>query len=184
VARWWYAVAKMADEALALAYHREQNVRAVVVRFFNTVGPRQSNRYGMVLPTLVRQAMAGEPLTVFGDGEQARCFTYVDDAVRSLIDLVETPAAYGRIYNVGQSSEISINDLAKRILELTGSRSQVVHVPYLEAYGESYEDMRRRVPDCTRLRTTIGWAPTDRLEEAILRLATEVRQEGNVCAPS
>jgi UDP-glucose 4-epimerase len=175
VSRWWYAVAKMADEALALAYHREDRVQALIVRFFNTVGPRQTGRYGMVVPTLVRQALAGEPLTVYGDGRQTRCFTYVEDAVAALIALAERPAAYGRIYNIGQPVEVSINDLAQRVLDLTGSRSEITHVPYIEAYGGSYEDMRRRVPDCTRLRETIGWTPTDRLEEAIRVLAEEFR---------
>jgi UDP-glucose 4-epimerase len=185
VARWWYAVAKMADEALALAYHREDRVQALVARFFNTVGPRQTGRYGMVVPTLVRQALAGEPLTVFGDGEQTRCFTYVEDAVRALVALADTPGAYGRIFNIGQPSEISINHLAKRILELTGSRSPIAHVPYIDAYGDSYEDMRRRVPDCARLQQTIGWVPTDRLEEAIRILVDEFRrQETPQCEPA
>ncbi len=183
VARWWYAVAKMADEALALAYHREERVPCLVVRFFNTVGPRQTGRYGMVVPTLVRQALAGEPLTVYGDGEQTRCFTYVDDAVRALIALAETPSAYGRIYNIGQPVEISINQLARLILKLTGSQSQIVHVPYDQAYGDSYEDMRRRVPDCSRLQQAIGWVPSDRLEEAISVLADEFRKQG-LCAPA
>lgn len=182
VARWWYAVAKMADEALALAYHRERRLKAMVVRFFNTVGPRQSGRYGMVVPTLIRQAMAGEPLTIFGDGEQTRCFTYVEDAVRALVALAGQPAAYGRIYNIGQPSEISINQLAQRILDVTGSQSTIRHVSYLEAYGDSYEDMRRRVPDCTRLRETIGWTPTDRLQEAITVLAEEFRSGVQSCA--
>jgi UDP-glucose 4-epimerase len=127
------------------------------------------------VPTLVRQALAGEPLTVYGDGRQTRCFTYVEDAVAALIALAERPAAYGRIYNIGQPVEVSINDLAQRVLDLTGSRSEITHVPYIEAYGGSYEDMRRRVPDCTRLRETIGWTPTDRLEEAIRVLAEEFR---------
>jgi len=184
LARWWYAVAKMADEALALAYHREERLQALVVRFFNTVGPRQTGRYGMVVPTLVRQALAGEPLTVFGDGEQTRCFTYVEDAVQALIALAEKPEAYGRIYNIGQPAEISINSLARLILDLTGSQSPIVHLPYEQAYGDSYEDMRRRVPDATRLRTTIGWAPGDRLNEAILKVADYFRQQGaQLCEP-
>ena len=182
VARWWYAVAKMADEALALAYHREQRLDALVVRFFNTVGPRQSGRYGMVVPTLVRQAMTGEPLTVYGDGEQTRCFTYVEDAVRALVELAGQPTAYGRIYNIGQPAEVSINQLAERILTITGSRSPIVHMSYREAYGDSYEDMRRRVPDCSRLREAIGWTPTDRLDEAIAVLADEFRTGGQPCA--
>ncbi len=176
VARWWYAVAKMADEALALAYHREKRVEALVVRFFNTIGPRQTGRYGMVVPTLIRQAITGEPLTVYGDGAQTRCFTYVEDVVRALAALAGENSAFGRIYNIGQPSEISINHLAERIVAITGSSSQIVHVSYEEAYGESYEDMRRRVPDCSRLRAVIGWAPTDRLDEAIGVLADEFRE--------
>jgi len=184
VARWWYAIAKMADEALALAYHREDRLQALVVRFFNTVGPRQTGRYGMVVPTLVRQALAGEPLTVYGDGEQTRCFTYVEDAVRALIALAQNRSAYGRIYNIGQPSEISINQLAKRIIELTNSSSDIVHVPYSEAYGDSYEDMRRRVPDCTRLGETIGWTPSNRLDEAITVLAESLRKDAqHLCEP-
>ncbi len=184
VARWWYAVAKMADEALALAYHRESRLKATVVRLFNTVGPRQSGRYGMVLPTLVRQALAGEPLTVFGDGEQTRCFTYVLDTVRALIALAETESAYGRIFNIGQQTEISINGLAECILRLTDSPSEVTHVPYAEAYGGSFEDMRRRVPDCARLLETVGFAPTDRLEEAILAVVEELKAAGVSTRPS
>ena len=185
LARWWYAVAKMADEALALAHHREARLQALVVRLFNTVGPRQTGRYGMVLPTLVRQALAGETLTVYGDGTQTRCFTYVHDTVRALMALAETPEAYGRIFNIGQSAEISINDLAQRVLKLTGSCSDVVHVPYEEAYGGSFEDMRRRVPDCSLLQRTVGFAPTDRLDEAILAVAEEYRARGleEPCAP-
>ena len=183
LARWWYAVAKMADEALALASCREGKLQAMVVRLFNTVGPRQSPAYGMVLPTLVRQAVHGEPLTVFGDGEQMRCFTHVDDTVRALLALAETPAAYGQVFNIGQSAEISMNDLAKRILKLTGSRSEITHISYEEAYGDSFEDMRRRVPDCSLLRETIGFAPTDRLDEAILGMANQYRKGLEPCAP-
>lgn len=180
VARWWYAVAKMADEALALAYHREKRVETLVVRFFNTIGPRQTGRYGMVVPTLIRQALTGQPLTVFGDGEQTRCFTYVEDVVRALVALAGEPSAFGRIYNIGQPSEISINRLAERILAMTRSSSPIVHVSYQEAYGESYEDMRRRVPNCSRLRQAIGWAPTDRLDEAIGVLAQEFAQHASL----
>ena len=183
LSRWWYAVAKMADESLALASHRESRLRAIVVRLFNTVGARQTGRYGMVLPNLVRQALAGEPLTVYGDGEQTRCFTYVLDTVKALRALSETPSAYGQIFNVGQPVEISINALAERIIQVTGSRSGIVHISYDEAYGDSYEDMRRRVPDCTRLRAAIGFAPTDRLDEAIQSVVEELRKQG-ICEPA
>ena len=180
LARWWYAVAKMADEALALACHREGRVRALVVRLFNTVGPRQTGRYGMVLPTLVRQALEGEPLTVYGDGHQTRCFTYVEDTVKALMVLAGSAEAYGQIFNIGQPEEISINQLAERVLALTGSQGSITHIPYEEAYGESYEDMRRRVPDCSLLSRTIGFAPSNRLDEAIEAVVREQRS----CAPA
>jgi UDP-glucose 4-epimerase len=183
LARWWYAVAKMADEGLALAFHREDQLHAIIVRLFNTVGPRQTGRYGMVLPTLVHQALDGQALTVFGDGEQTRCFTYVADAVRALLLLAQTEAAYGRVFNIGQGSEISINRLAQRILNLTGSQSSIAHIPYREAYGESFEDMRRRVPDCQRLAQTIGFTPSDRLDEAIRAVSDEYRRSAS-CAPA
>ena len=175
LARWWYAVAKMADEALVLASHRAGKLQGLIVRLFNTVGPRQTGRYGMVLPTLVRQALSGRPLTVFGDGEQTRCFTFVSDCVSALIALAETPAAFGLTFNIGQSTEISINSLATRVLALTGSDSTVTHVPYEQAYGPSFEDMRRRVPDCSLLHKTIGFGPTNRLDEAILAVADYYR---------
>ena len=184
VARWWYAVAKMADEALTLAGHRQGKLRALVVRLFNTIGARQSAAYGMVVPTLVRQAVQGEPLTVYGDGEQTRCFTHVDDVIQAMVALAQTPEAYGQVFNIGQPAEICINDLAKRVLELTGSRSPIQHIPYHEAYGESYEDMRRRVPDCSLLQSTIGFAPRDRLDEAILAIAEHHRQGLESCTPA
>ena len=182
VARWWYAVAKMADEALTLASHREGKLQALVVRLFNTVGPRQSPAYGMVLPTLVRQALQGQPLTVYGDGEQTRCFTHVNDVINAMVALAQTPEAYGQVFNIGQSAEISINNLAQRVLEMTGSQSPIQHIPYDAAYGASYEDMRRRVPDCSLLQSTLGFAPTDRLDEAILAIANHHRQGPESCA--
>ncbi|MHB8620735.1 MAG: SDR family NAD(P)-dependent oxidoreductase [Chloroflexota bacterium] len=184
LARWWYAVAKMADEGLALAYHREGRMETLVVRLFNTVGPRQTGRYGMVLPTLVRQALAGEPMTVYGDGEQTRCFTYVADTVRALLLLAQTQSAYGQIFNIGQPEEISINALAGRVREVVGSTSSVVHIPYSEAYGDSFEDMRRRVPDCSRLARTIGFAPSNRLDEAIRAVKSDVEQPTMSGAPA
>jgi UDP-glucose 4-epimerase len=167
VTRWHYATAKAADEALTLSFVQEKGLKAIVVRLFNTVGPRQSGRYGMVVPRLAAQARAGQPLTVYGDGRQTRCFTYVGDAVRCLLALVETPAAWGEVFNVGHPSEVSILDLAERVRELSGSRSQIVIVPYAEAYGTGFEDMRRRVPDIKKLRATIGFAPDTPLDQTL-----------------
>lgn len=183
LARWWYAVAKMADESLALAFHRDGQVKVIAVRLFNTVGPRQTGRYGMVLPTLVHQALDNQPLTVFGDGEQTRCFTYVTDTVQALLRLAETDVAYGRVFNIGQPHEISINQLAERILRLTGSHSSITHIPYHQAYGESFEDMRRRVPNCERLAEAINFTPADRLDEAIRAVADEYREKA-ACVPA
>jgi UDP-glucose 4-epimerase len=140
------------------------------VRFFNTIGPRQTGRYGMVVPNFIRQAVRGEPITVYGDGKQTRCFTYVGDVVKSVIALTETDKAWGDVYNVGRPAEISIEDLAHRVIELTGSGSQVTYVPYEQAYTKGFEDMRRRVPDVTRLRETIGYAPDTPLDEALRRI--------------
>lgn len=164
VSRWHYATAKAADEALTLSYVQETGLKAIVVRLFNTVGPRQTGRYGMVVPRLAAQARAGKPLTVYGDGRQTRCFTYIGDAVRCLLTLAETPAAWGEVFNIGHPSEISIFELASRLRELTGSGSEIVLVPYAEAYGAGFEDMRRRVPDVSKLRSTIGFAPDTPLE--------------------
>ena len=167
VSRWHYATAKAADEALALSYVQERGLGAIVVRLFNTIGPRQTGRYGMVVPRLAAQARAGEPLTVYGDGLQTRCFTYVGDTVRCLIALAETPAAWGEVFNIGHPQEVSILDLAHRLRELTGSRSEIVLVPYAEAYGPGFEDMRRRVPDVTKLAATLGFVPDTRLETTL-----------------
>jgi UDP-glucose 4-epimerase len=170
VTRWSYATAKAADEALAVAYWQECRLPTIVVRFFNTIGPRQVGRYGMVVPRFVGQALRDEPITVYGDGEQTRCFTYVGDVVRSVIALSECEAAWGDVYNVGRDQEISIDELAARVIELTGSRSRIVHVPYEIAYGAGYEDMRRRVPDVSKLRRAIGYAPETSLDEALRRI--------------
>jgi UDP-glucose 4-epimerase len=165
--RWAYACSKALDEFLAIAYHRERQLPVVVGRLFNTVGPRQTGRYGMVLPTFVRQALAGQPITVFGSGQQQRCFCHVRDVVRALADLTTRDDLYGRVFNIGSTEEISIIQLAERIREATQSESEIVLVPYSEAYGEGFEDMPRRVPDLTRIQNTLGWAPTARLDEII-----------------
>lgn len=170
MSRWFYATAKAADEALATAYWLERRLPTIAVRFFNTIGPRQTGRYGMVVPRFIGQALSNEPITVYGDGNQTRCFTYVGDVVKSIIALTETEQAWGDVYNVGRQAEISISDLAGRVVELTGSASEIVYVPYEEAYASGFEDMRRRVPDVTKLRETIGYAPDTPLDEALRRI--------------
>jgi UDP-glucose 4-epimerase len=164
VSRWHYATAKAADEAFTLSYVQEAGLKAIVVRLFNTVGPRQTGRYGMVVPRLAAQARAGKPITVYGDGQQTRCFTYIGDVVRCLLTLAETPSAWGEVFNIGNPTEVSILDLAGRLRKLTGSGSDVVLVPYEQAYGPGFEDMRRRVPDVAKLRSTIGFVPDTPLE--------------------
>lgn len=171
VSRWTYAAAKGLDESFARAYHRELGLRVAIVRLFNTVGPRQTGRYGMVVPNLVGQALRGEPLTVFGDGMQTRCFSYVGDIVPALAKLSLTQQAYGQAVNLGGAQEISIYDLALRIAELTGSRSEVTLVPYEQAYGEGYEDMRRRVPDNSRAKELLGFCPETRVDDIIRAVA-------------
>jgi UDP-glucose 4-epimerase len=165
--RWGYAASKMIDEFLALAYHREYGSPVVVFRLFNTVGPRQTGQYGMVVPRLMRQAMRGEPLTVFGDGSQQRCFCDVRDVVQAIVGLAHHPAALGRVFNVGSEEEISILELAKKIKALTKSRSEIVHVPYAEAYAPGFEDMARRVPDISRVKALLGWSPRRPLSETL-----------------
>ena len=165
--RWSYAEAKALDETLAHQYAVHHGLRAVIVRLFNTAGPRQTGRYGMVLPRFVRQARAGEPLTVYGTGDQTRCFAHVADIVPALTTLVGTPAAFGNVFNIGNPEQISINDLAARVIARTGSSSDVVHVPYETAYGAGYEDMQRRVPDCSRVGQLIGYRPKHRLDGII-----------------
>lgn len=171
VSRWSYAAAKGIDEAFAHAYWREHGLQVAIARLFNTVGPRQTGRYGMVVPNLVGQALRGEPLTVFGDGQQTRCFSYVGDIVPALVRLSDVPAAIGQAFNLGGAQEISIHDLATRIIELTGSESTIEFVPYHEAYGEGYEDMRRRVPNNTKARQVLGFTPDTGLDEIIHAVA-------------
>jgi len=165
--RWSYACSKALDEFLALAYYHERQMPVTVVRLFNTVGPRQTGHYGMVVPTLVQQAMTGKPMTVYGDGSQSRCFGFVKDVVRALVALMERPEAAGQIYNIGASTEISILDLAKRVKEITGSRSPIVLVPYADAYDSGYQDMPRRIPDTSKLRKLVGFAPTTDIDEIV-----------------
>lgn len=155
--RWSYACSKAIDEFLALAYWREKKLPTTVVRLFNTVGPRQTGQYGMVIPTFVKQALSGRPITVYGSGEQTRCFGYVGDVVKALVALMDHPDAIGNVYNIGSSEEISINALAERVRDLAGSQSEIVRIPYDEAYEEGFEDMPRRVPDTTKIRNLIGF---------------------------
>jgi len=162
--RWSYACSKAIDEFLALAYWREKKLPTTVVRLFNTVGPRQTGRYGMVIPTFVRQALAGRPITVYGNGKQTRCFGYVGDVVGALIKLMDRPDAVGQVYNIGSTEEISILQLAEKVKELTKSDSEIVLVPYDEAYEEGFEDMPRRVPDTTKINQLVGFRPEMSLE--------------------
>jgi UDP-glucose 4-epimerase len=158
--RWSYACSKAIDEFLALAYYREKRLPVVIVRLFNTVGPRQTGRYGMVVPNFVKQALLSHPITVYGDGQQSRCFTYVSDVVGALCQLAPHEGAVGEVFNIGNDSEeISILDLAHRVKEKTGSKSEIVMVPYDQAYEEGFEDMPRRVPDTSKLGRLIGYAP-------------------------
>jgi len=166
-ARWSYSTAKAVDEILAKAYWRDRGVPAIVARLFNCVGPRQTGAYGMVVPRFVRQALAGEDVTVYGDGEQRRCFCHVLDLVRALVALLDHPDAVGDVFNVGAQHEVSMNDLARVIVEMTGSSSRIVHIPYDEAYEEGFEDMERRVPDTSRIHTLTGWQPSRSLDEIL-----------------
>jgi nucleoside-diphosphate-sugar epimerase len=169
--RWSYACSKAIDEFLALAYHKEKRLPVVIVRLFNTVGPRQTGRYGMVIPSFVKQALQGRPLTVFGDGTQSRCFTYVSDVVEQLVALAEEPRALGEVFNVGNDrEEITIGDLARRVKARTGAKSEVVLVPYDQAYEEGFEDMQRRVPDLAKLRALTGYVPKVQLDEILDRV--------------
>ncbi|MFK3979461.1 NAD-dependent epimerase/dehydratase family protein [Micromonospora sp. NPDC050397] len=177
VVRWAYSTAKAVDEILANAYHRERSLPSMVVRLFNVVGPRQSPAYGMVIPRLVRQAVRSQPLTVYGDGAQTRCFAHVTDVVAALIGLLDCEAAIGETVNVGSPAEISILDLAWRIVKATQSTSDVRLVPYETAYGNGFEDMLRRVPDISKLNRMIGWSPTRTLDDILRETVAEARAE-------
>jgi UDP-glucose 4-epimerase len=178
--RWAYACSKALDEFLALAYEKEKHLPVVIVRFFNTVGPRQTDRYGMVLPTFVKQALAGSPITVFGDGTQSRSFTYVGDVVGALIALMTEPKAVGQVFNIGGQEEVSMRGLADRIKQLTGTPSPIVTIPYEEAYEAGFEDMPRRVPDLRKIRAIIGYEPKVQLDEIIRRVVADFRAKMDV----
>ncbi len=173
--RWSYAEAKAVDESLVDAYVRERGLTAVIVRLFNTVGPRQTGRYGMVIPRFVRQALADEPLTVFGTGQQIRCFCHVSDVVPALVGLVGSTAAVGRAVNLGSTEQVSIEQLANRVIELTGSRSTITSTPYEQVYGSGYEDMQRRVPAIGLARELVGFEPTRTLTDIVTAVIDEQR---------
>jgi UDP-glucose 4-epimerase len=177
VARWAYSTAKAVDEILAYAYHRERGLPTIVVRLFNTVGPRQSPAYGMVMPRLARQAVAGQPLTIFGDGNQTRCFCHVADVVTALLGLLDDPAAIGGVFNVGSEEEISILELAETIIEQTRSGSTLHHVPYEQAYPVGFEDMQRRVPSIEKIKALTGWKPTRNLDDILTETIAEAAAE-------
>ena len=174
--RWCYAASKIIDEFLARAYHRERGLPAVVVRVFNTIGPRQTGQYGMVVPRFVRQALLGEPITVYGDGTQRRSFTWVRDVVNAMVRLVQHPGVYGEVFNIGHTQETSILDLARLVKELTGSPSEIVFVPYEEAYEPGFEDIPRRLPDISKVQRLIGYRPTLDLPEMLERIIAHERE--------
>jgi UDP-glucose 4-epimerase len=173
--RWAYACSKAIDEFLALAYYRERKLPVVIVRLFNTVGPRQTGRYGMVIPTFVRQALAGEPLTVHGDGTQSRSFAYVGDVVQAVARLAAEPRAVGQVFNIGNTEEVSMMELARRVKAMTGSTSDIVLIPYDEAYAEGFEDMPRRVPNVDKLQACVGVRPTTSLDEILRQVIASMR---------
>ncbi len=173
--RWAYACSKALDEWLALAYFREKHVPVIVARFFNTVGPRQTGRYGMVLPNFASQALRGEPITVYGNGKQSRCFGHVGDAVEAVVRLLGTPAAVGEVFNIGADEEVTILELAERVKAAVGSDSEIVFVPYSEAYAEGFEDMHRRVPDSRKLERVIGFRPRTPLSQIIADVVADQR---------
>ena len=174
--RWAYACSKLIDEFLALAYWKERKLPVIIVRLFNTVGPRQTGQYGMVVPNFVRQALAGVPITVFGDGTQSRSFTYVGDVVRAMVALIEEPRAVGQVFNIGNGNEVTIRELAEKVKKMTGSCSQIVTVPYDQAYEAGFEDMPRRLPDIGRIQSLVGYQPTVDLDETLTRIIEHFRQ--------
>ena len=176
VARWSYSTSKAVDEILAHAYWEDRGLETIVVRLFNCVGPRQTGDFGMVVPTFVRQALRGDPLTVHGDGQQQRSFCHVQDTVAALLTLIDTPAAAGDVFNVGAPNEITMEQLAKEIVARTDSSSEVRFIPYDEAYGSGFEDMERRVPDITRIRRLTGWSPTRSLDDILTDVIAHERQ--------
>ncbi len=182
--RWAYAASKMVDEFLALAYWHEQKLPVIIVRLFNTVGPRQTGRYGMVIPRFVGQALRGEPITVYGDGSQSRTFCDVGDVVQALVELSQCREAVGQVFNVGSTREITIRELAMLIKSRLRSPSEIVFIPYEQAYGPGFEDMQRRVPDISKISTLLGWKPKIPLETTIDRVAQAIQEERSVSGPT
>jgi UDP-glucose 4-epimerase len=175
--RWSYACSKAIDEFLALAYWREKKLPTVVVRLFNTVGPRQTGQYGMVVPTFVKQAMSGRPITIYGDGSQTRCFGYVGDVVGALIKLMDHPDAVGQVFNIGSTQEVSILQLAQLVKEITKSESEITFLPYAEAYSDGFEDMPRRIPDTTKITNLVGFKPSKDLRGIVSEVVAYYSQE-------
>ncbi len=167
IARWSYAATKAMDEFLALAYNRTKNLEVIIARFFNTVGPRQTGRYGMVIPRFVGQALQGQPITIYGSGNQTRNFTYVEDVVQGIIALADEPKAVGEIFNIGSEGEVSINDLAERVKAKTASSSPIIHIPYEDAYAEGFEDMERRVPGIAKITRLVGYSNRHTLDDIL-----------------
>jgi UDP-glucose 4-epimerase len=186
--RWSYACSKAIDEFLAIAYWHEKHLPVVIVRLFNTVGPRQTGRYGMVIPNFVQQAISGHPITVYGDGHQSRAFGYVGDVVCALSNLAHHPDAVGEVFNIGNTQEITINELAALVKKMTGSKSEIIHIPYDRAYEKGFEDMPRRVPDISKIQRLIGYQPSLDLERILERIIASFRsgeqQERAVSQPS
>jgi UDP-glucose 4-epimerase len=175
--RWAYACSKVIDEFLALAYHQENHLPVTICRFFNVIGPRQTGAYGMVVPRFIRAALRNEPLEIHGDGEQTRCFCHIRDVIEAIRELPQNPQAAGEVFNVGATEEISINDLAETVIELTQSQSQKRHVSYEEAFGKPFDDMRRRAPDTSKLHKLTGWTPTISLQDSLRDVIEAVRTE-------
>ena len=174
--RWSYSEAKAIDESLAYAYFIEKQLETRIVRFFNTVGPRQLGAYGMVVPRFVKAALANEPITIYGDGNQTRCFAHVDDVIDAVVSIAFTESAIGKVINIGNNFEISINDLAKKVILETGSHSEIVYVPYSEAYGHGFEDMERRVPNIELIKQLVSWTPERDLSRIIFDISAEMRK--------
>jgi UDP-glucose 4-epimerase len=181
--RWSYACSKAIDEFLALAYHRKRGLPVTIVRLFNTVGPRQTGRYGMVLPTFVKQALCGEPLTVFGNGKQSRCFTHVGDIVKGLVQCISCDASIGQVFNLGNTEEVTMNELAEKVILASRSTSTIEHVSYDQAYGAGFEDMQRRIPDIAKARQWFGDAPTQSLDDIIESVVAYCSQNSQASMP-
>ncbi|MBC8228231.1 GDP-mannose 4,6-dehydratase [bacterium] len=178
ILRWSYACTKALDEFLALAYWREKKLPVVIMRFFNTCGPKQTGQYGMVIPRFVSNALSGKPLVVYGDGNQSRCFTYVGDVIRGIIALMACPKAVGEVFNIGSTQEIQIKELAQKVIQLTGNNSKIEYMSYEDAYGKGFEDMKRRVPDISKIYKFIGWQPSVEIDELLGKVIEYYRTEG------